>query len=246
MSFLSHLLPGLYEHNKLNEFRRNPHNFINPKTDLGSSLLIHPPDTHQVPIQFTPIGNPVQKIPGHPDMPVQVVPITPSQQGELDRTGRIQIPDVSGQTNDNGNMTKCPFLNFSWKVHKNPGHIIYELWDLTKRLVKWVVWNYQDFYELLTHPVRSAGHGWQAVWDAPAQLMWLTHLLWRGLIVTGLTFALVEIGPLLSVLTEWMKIFWNLLTETFGLVGRLLNDAFYLFNLIVEDLKILIHKFRGV
>lgn len=136
-------------------------------------------------------------------------------------------------------ITSCPFVNFVSKVHANPAHILYAIYDITRQTVSWVIWNYRDFYEVLTHPVVSEGF-WQSVWNTPEKLLWLGHVIWRGLVVTGITLGLVNAGPFLLAMYEWFGLFLRFLWEAFSLTEQAVQTLWRVIEDIIEDIRYLV------
>lgn len=166
-----------------------------------------------------------------------IVPLGPEQVVHMEDRGRV----VSGQNPEN--MTRCPFINLSWKLHRDPGHLFYVLWDITKKTVTWVVWNYEEFYRLMTHaPIVQHWYNLQGEVD---RVVWLSEVVWRGIIVAGITWGLINITPLLVALTEWFTLFVRFLRSAFGLVGKALSDVLYVVERIYEDIRSILTSLIG-
>jgi hypothetical protein len=210
-----------------------------PGQDLGQRMLDQYPGK---PVMFTSVtnGDPPSKgvVAPHPGVfnnkPVTVVPLQPTQLVHMEERGRV----ITDPKNDQGNMSQCPFLNLTWKLHKNPQHMFYVLWDITVRSVKWVVWNFEEFYRLMTHaPIVEHWYNLQSEVD---RVVWLSEVVWRGIIVALTTWGIINISPLLLMLTEWFGLLGSLLRSSFGLVGKVLSDTLYVVERLYQEIRSLL------
>lgn len=104
---------------------------------------------------------------------------------------------------------------------RNPGHLLETAFGAVVGGVKYIGWNYVDFFD----QIRS----WDGTWWGLVQH---SALLWRTLVTVLLTAGLIQVGPLLLAVTEWARMLGSLLASTFGLAG----DALGMVWEVVDDL----------
>lgn len=89
----------------------------------------------------------------------------------------------------------------------HPIELIRSIWNVTVTTFEYVIWDFEEFVRLL-----RAWNG--SVWMFTGHPQYLFDVVWRSLVTGLLVVGMVEIGPLLMVMTEWTKfiveVFWNL------------------------------------
>lgn len=92
-------------------------------------------------------------------------------------------------------------------LRHNPSQLLWTISSGVVDALKWIGWNYVDLVDQL--------RSWDGTWWG---LMSHTTLLWRMVVTTLLTVGLIQAGPLLQALTEWIRLLGSMLSTTFGFV----------------------------
>lgn len=118
-----------------------------------------------------------------------------------------------------------PFQNLGYTLVHHPADFFKRMWELTQDTVRWVVFQYTDFYHQLTN--------WHGGIDSFSQSM---GLVWRGAIVAALTLGFVEIAPLMNALATWIRLVFDLLRGALGLVGEAVDELWNLLTRLWDDI----------
>ena len=96
----------------------------------------------------------------------------------------------------------------------NPVAVIWTLWEVTVETFRYVIWDVEEFVRLF-----RAWNGSLLMLTGHPQ--YLYDLVWRSLVTGLLAVGLVELAPLLSVMTQWTR--W--MVDVVWATGRWLVDT---------------------
>lgn len=91
---------------------------------------------------------------------------------------------------------------------QHPGQLLYTILSGMIQVTRYVGWNYVDFVD----QIRS----WDGTWLG---LVRHTELIWRTLVTVLLTAGLIQAGPLLWLLTEWLELMGGAMVAFFRVLG---------------------------
>lgn len=126
----------------------------------------------------------------------------------------LQIPVVNPTQYFTDKLNRDPPPQPSWwsdlqqTALQSPTHLVEAMFRGAMEGLRYVGWNYVDFLD--------QWKSWDGSWTGL-----LTHasLMWRTVVTVLLTAGLIQIGPLLLAVTEWVRMLGAVLVRTFGFVG---------------------------
>lgn len=150
--------------------------------------------------------------------------VTPDLMQSVLETGSLN------HANGQGDGSYLTSFNTSWEqwrhtLSKNPLQLLGQLIEGLKTAVGYILWNYIDFGEQFR---RWDGTLWGLVHG--------THLLWRSLVTVAITLGLLELGPLLEALAQWIRLFVDLIRTAFNLTVEAVEMVWYVLGRIWDDL----------
>ena len=156
-----------------------------------------------------------------PRLPQPQVPLQPP---EVSR-GVPYLPSASAGTSDQTPTQQQTALTHLWTtLSTRPQHLPQALWHLAKATVGWVAWNYADLFVQFEQ------------WDGT---MWglMRHmgLIWRGMVCMLITLGLLEIAPFLELLTQWIRIAFDLLRTALQLTAEAAEEVWTLLRRLYAD-----------
>lgn len=187
--------------------------------DKLKQALLHP-EIRQYPLVDhqgdTPVHLVTQPLPAQAYQPVPVQ----RTDGVHLIPGEMITVDSQGQ---NRNLSNVVPGRISLEAFKTPQSLWASVWEITRNSLRWVTWNYVDFYQQLQS------------WDGTVGgLLRHAQLWWRAAVVGLITFGIVEVGTLLEALAMWGRLLYDILRSTLGLVGTLLDDLWMLVSAVVN------------
>ena len=139
---------------------------------------------------------------------------------------------MEGPMHSGAILSDSAFQHWWNDVVHGPMSLLEKIFITTRMSVGWVVWNYTDWVQQFSK--------WDGTWRG---LVLHTHILWRTVVVGLLTLGILEIAPLLELLTRWVGMMFELIRVAFHLVTDAVEELWYLFDRIYTDLRELMALF---
>ena len=185
--------------------------YDHPVGDPIFQLAVHGPvvNGHRQPVltmgTLVPTESPVKIVPTIPLKHYTPFQVTPDLMTNLMETGSLNHHNGTG---DGSYLSSFGNAWDQWRhtLTKHPLQFLGQLLEGLKKAVGYVIWNYIDFAEQYR---RWDGTLWGLVHG--------TKLLWRALVTVALTLGLLELGPLLEALAQWIRLFVDLVKTAFEL-----------------------------
>ena len=114
-------------------------------------------------------------------------------------------------------------------------HKVFRLfWETLQNTVKYVVWNYQDFFHQMVN--------WDGSWQG---LLLHSNLVMRGMITVLITYGIYKAGEIVVLLCDILEEVWNTIQGSTNALGVILADAVYILRTIWEDIVAVIRSITG-
>ena len=114
-------------------------------------------------------------------------------------------------------------------------HKIFRLfWETFQKTIKYVLWNYQDFFHQMVH--------WDGSWQG---LVLHSNLVMRTMITVLITYGIYKAGELLVVLRDVLEEVLNIVQGSASALGVIVSDALYILQTIWKEITGVIRSITG-